>query len=88
VTDISVRKTPRYRANGTDLLERRKSRRHSTGTAPSITSPAVPPPPPPPLPSLSYSPPAQTLDEDSSSSQNSNELNGVFRECRDKGKNK
>ncbi|XP_055702858.1 FH1/FH2 domain-containing protein 3 isoform X2 [Phlebotomus papatasi] len=74
IPDNSVRKTLRYRA--TDSAERRKSRRHSTGNTPA--------PPVPPLPHNLTMPPGQTLDEDSSSSQNSTELNCVFRECRDK----
>lgn len=84
IPDNTVRKTLRYRANGTDTTDRRKSRRHSTGTAPPV------PPPIPPLPKV-YSPNGvvgsgqQTVDEDSSSSANSGDLNGVFRECRDKG---
>lgn len=77
IPDNSVRKTPRFRsinANGNDPIERRKSRRHSTGTTPiavqqkcySPRSPAV------------AMHPQQTLDEDSSSSTNSGELNDVF----------
>lgn len=70
IPDHSVRKTPRCRsinANGSDPLERRKSRRHSTGTTNT----------------KSYSPRSmmpmhQTVDEDSSSSGNSGELNDVF----------
>ncbi|XP_055689888.1 uncharacterized protein LOC129793707 isoform X3 [Lutzomyia longipalpis] len=72
IPDNSVRKTLRYRA--TDSAERRKSRRHSTGNTPA--------PPVPPLPHNLTA--TQTVDEDSSSSQNSTELNCVFRECRDK----
>uniref|UniRef100_A0A182NNK3 FH1/FH2 domain-containing protein 3 n=1 Tax=Anopheles dirus TaxID=7168 RepID=A0A182NNK3_9DIPT len=52
IPDNTVRKTLRYRSTGNDTTDRRKSRRHSTGTAPSH-APAVaapPPPPPPPLP--------------------------------------
>lgn len=75
IPDNSVRKTLRCRSinvNGADPLERRKSRRHSTGNTPHDTSttPKIP---------KSYSPPVhQTLDEDSSSSANSGELNEVF----------
>lgn len=60
--------------NSIDPLERRKSRRHSTGNSPIM------PPPIPPHPQ-SYSPPTpanQAVDEDSSSSANSGELNDVF----------
>ncbi|XP_055315365.1 FH1/FH2 domain-containing protein 1 isoform X4 [Sitodiplosis mosellana] len=72
IPDNSVRKTPRCRslnANGGDPLERRKSRRHSSDAAPN--------------PAKFYSPRSpitmhQTLDEDSSSSVNSGELNDVF----------
>ncbi|XP_039431114.1 FH1/FH2 domain-containing protein 3 isoform X2 [Culex pipiens pallens] len=46
IPDNTVRKTLRYRSNEND---RRKSRRHSTGTAPSAQPPPVPPPPPPSL---------------------------------------
>ncbi|XP_059614481.1 FH1/FH2 domain-containing protein 3 isoform X3 [Phlebotomus argentipes] len=74
IPDNSVRKTLRYRA--TDSAERRKSRRHSTGNTPA--------PPVPPLPLNHTMPAGQSVDEDSSSSQNSTELNCVFRECRDK----
>ncbi|XP_021698425.1 serine-rich adhesin for platelets isoform X7 [Aedes aegypti] len=45
IPDNTVRKTLRYRSNETS--DRRKSRRHSTGTAPSMQPPPVPPPPPP-----------------------------------------
>lgn len=78
IPDNSVRKTPRCRsinANRSDPLERRKSRRHSTGTSPNTAKNASP---------KCYSPRSQmmmihqTLDEDSSSSANSNELNDVF----------
>lgn len=85
IPDNTVRKTLRYRADNT--TERRKSRRHSTGTAP----PPIPPPPPPltappmvpPLP-LSYmlQQHNQTPDNDSSSSANSVDLNGVFKDCK------
>uniref|UniRef100_A0AAG5D4R0 GBD/FH3 domain-containing protein n=1 Tax=Anopheles atroparvus TaxID=41427 RepID=A0AAG5D4R0_ANOAO len=61
IPDNTVRKTLRYRSSGNDTTDRRKSRRHSTGTAPaqstghSMHIPAAPtcappPPPPPPLP--------------------------------------
>lgn len=74
IPDNSVRKTPRCRsinANGKDPLERRKSRRHSTGTTPNSAN------------TKCYSPRSpmtlhQTLDEDSSSSNNSGEINDVF----------
>lgn len=61
-------------ANGTDPLERRKSRRHSTGgNAPQVAVSVQ---------SMSkyHSSPVhnQTLDEDSSSSANSGEINDVF----------
>lgn len=78
IPDNSVRKTPRFRsinANGSDPIERRKSRRHSTGTTPNAANGQQ----------KCYSPrsPAmvthqQILDEDSSSSTNSGELNDVF----------
>ncbi|XP_062543478.1 FH1/FH2 domain-containing protein 3 isoform X2 [Armigeres subalbatus] len=45
IPDNTVRKTLRYRSNETS--DRRKSRRHSTGTAPSMQPPPIPPPPPP-----------------------------------------
>ncbi|XP_055631021.1 serine-rich adhesin for platelets isoform X3 [Toxorhynchites rutilus septentrionalis] len=59
IPDNTVRKTLRYRSN--DTHDRRKSRRHSTGTAPQpppvppppapvMIPPSIPPPPPPPLP--------------------------------------
>lgn len=75
--DNSVRKTLRCRsinADGTDPLERRKSRRHSTGgNAPQVAVSVQ---------SMSkyHSSPVQnqTLDEDSSSSANSGEINDVF----------
>lgn len=73
--DNSVRKTLRCRsinADGSDPLERRKSRRHSTGTSQVAVS----------VQSMSkyHSSPVhhQTLDEDSSSSANSGEINDVF----------
>ncbi|XP_053676217.1 FH1/FH2 domain-containing protein 3-like [Anopheles nili] len=77
IPDNTVRKTLRYRSTtGNDTTDRRKSRRHSTGTAPSHAVPvaAPPPPPPPPLPPMPmYSaPPSQRpQDEDSSSSAHS-----------------
>uniref|UniRef100_A0A1Q3FU24 Putative rhoa gtpase effector dia/diaphanous n=1 Tax=Culex tarsalis TaxID=7177 RepID=A0A1Q3FU24_CULTA len=54
IPDNTVRKTLRYRSNEND---RRKSRRHSTGTAPSSQPPPVPPPPPPSL-LMSMAPPS------------------------------
>lgn len=76
-----MRKTLRYRASNINTLdpnERRKSRRHSTGTSPLIhqLSPTT----------NNHSPKIyhgvnnlhQTADEDSSSSANSGELNDVF----------
>lgn len=72
IPDNSVLKTPRCRslnANGTDQLERRKSRRHSTDAAPNSTKMYCPRSP------MTIH---QTLDEDSSSSVNSGELNDVF----------
>ncbi|XP_031617719.1 uncharacterized protein LOC116337370 isoform X3 [Contarinia nasturtii] len=74
IPDKSIRKTPRCRslnANGSDPLERRKSRRHSSDAAPNSAD------------SKCYSPRTpiaihQTVDEDSSSSINSGELNDVF----------
>lgn len=75
IPDNSVRKTPRFRsinANGNDPIERRKSRRHSTGTTPN-----------PDNTQKCYGPRSpmamhQALDEDSSSSTNSGEMNDVF----------
>lgn len=80
----SVRKTLRCRsinADGTDPIERRKSRRHSTGAnTPQV---AVS------LQSMSkyHNSPVhnQTLDEDSSSSANSTEINEVFGGVSSKG---
>lgn len=74
IPDKSIRKTLRLR--NTDSTERRKSRRHSTGTSPSMSQNVSSP--------KRYTPPDQAvLDEDSSSSNNSNEFNGgVFRECK------
>ncbi len=74
IPDNSVRKTLRYRAsngNQNESNERRKSRRHSTGNSPM-------PPPIPPHPKSYNSPSQQVVDEDSSSSANSGELNDVF----------
>lgn len=85
IPDNSVRKTLRYRASNVNTLdpnERRKSRRHSTGTSPVIhhmtpTSPSVA------VNNhsasmLNTTVAHQTADEDSSSSANSGELNDVF----------
>lgn len=74
IPENSVRKTLRCRSinvNGANLVERRKSRRHSTGNTPHSPSKHLMAP-------KSYSPLHQTLDEDSSSSANSGELNDVF----------
>lgn len=79
IPDNTIRKTLRYRANSTDTTERRKSRRHSTGTAPQT-------PPVPPNPNRHSPLTQQTVDEDSSSSANSNDLNGVFKDVRDKAR--
>lgn len=71
--DNSVRRTLRCRsinANSTDPMERRKSRRHSTGNT-THTSPY-------PTARFNNSAIGQTLDEDSSSSANSGEANEVF----------
>lgn len=68
-----MRRTLRCRsinANGSDPMERRKSRRHSTGN----TAQSSPYPPP----RFNNSAIGQTLDEDSSSSGNSGEANEVF----------
>jgi FH1/FH2 domain-containing protein 3 len=87
--DNTVRKTLRHRSSGS--TERRKSRRHSTGTT-------VAPPVPPPIPTYSIAPPAvpplplaymlqqqqqQTADNDSSSSGSGvgGDLNG-FADCK------
>lgn len=78
IPDNSVRKTPRFRsinANGSDPIERRKSRRHSTGTTPNSTSPQKCYSPRSPMAPATMH---QTVDEDSSSSTNSGELNDVF----------
>lgn len=72
IPDNSVRKTPRCRsinANGNEPSERRKSRRHST-TPNSGNSKCFSPRSPMPL--------HQTIDDDSSSSTNSGEINDVF----------
>ncbi|XP_053689827.1 FH1/FH2 domain-containing protein 3-like isoform X2 [Sabethes cyaneus] len=53
IPDNTVRKTLRYRSNDTN--DRRKSRRHSTGTAPMSASQQPPPIPPPPPPQILYS---------------------------------
>lgn len=74
IPDNSVRKTPRCRsinANGTDPLERRKSRRHSTDLALKSTDPKC-------YKSNAATAANQTLDEDSSSSLNSGGLNDMF----------
>lgn len=87
IPDNTVRKTLRYRAN--DSVDRRKSRRHSTGTAPAPNPPPIPPPPPPPMAPLVPPLPLnymlqqpQSADEDSSSSANSCDLNGVFKDVK------
>lgn len=72
VADNSIRKVPRCRAvKGIDSNERRKSRRHSSNSTP---------PPVPPHPKGYVLQRSDPLDEDSSSSANSNELNDVFRD--------
>ncbi|XP_058835236.1 FH1/FH2 domain-containing protein 3 isoform X6 [Topomyia yanbarensis] len=53
IPDNTVRKTLRYRSN--DTSDRRKSRRHSTGTAPVTAAQQPPPIPPPPPPHILYS---------------------------------
>ncbi|XP_067646528.1 FH1/FH2 domain-containing protein 3 isoform X9 [Eurosta solidaginis] len=66
----SLRKTQRHRQS-TDTAERRKSRRHSTGTSPHVTKVIQSP--------KRITPTHGVLDEDSSSSTNSAEYtNGVF----------
>lgn len=78
IPDNSVRKTPRFRsinANGNDPIERRKSRRHSTGTVNSANAQQKCYSPRSPAMAMMHQ---QTLDEDSSSSTNSGELNDVF----------
>ncbi|XP_036338222.1 FH1/FH2 domain-containing protein 3 [Rhagoletis pomonella] len=66
----SLRKTQRHRQS-TDTAERRKSRRHSTGTSPHVNK-VIPSP-------KRITPTHGVLDEDSSSSTNSAEYaNGVF----------
>lgn len=79
IPDNSVRKTLRYRpssGNASVPVERRKSRRHSTGNSPLVAPPPIPPPP------KGYNPATaliqQTVDEDSSSSGNSAEPTDVF----------
>lgn len=96
-------RTMRLRTSlSSDAPERRKSRRHSTGTTPPPPPlpKSIPPPPPPSLsaymsnyhhPKMSHLPQSVICEmdaaEDSSSSQNSTDVNGgVFRECRDTGK--
>lgn len=75
--DNSVRKTLRCRsinADGADPLERRKSRRHSTGAHTPQVAVSI-------QPMSKYHSSSvhnQTLDEDSSSSANSTEINDVF----------
>lgn len=79
IPDNSVRKTPRFRsinANGSDPIERRKSRRHSTGTTPNSANGQQQKCYSPRSPAIAMH--QQTLDEDSSSSTNSGELNDVF----------
>ncbi|XP_073837880.1 formin homology 2 domain containing isoform X12 [Musca autumnalis] len=69
--DNTLRKTQRFR-NSTDTAERRKSRRHSTGTSPGNINKVLPT-------HSRLTPPQTILDEDSSSSTNSAEYaNGVF----------
>ncbi|XP_053956482.1 uncharacterized protein LOC128862087 isoform X6 [Anastrepha ludens] len=66
----SLRKTQRHRQS-TDTAERRKSRRHSTGTSPHVNK-VIPSP-------KRITPTHGVLDEDSSGSTNSAEyVNGVF----------
>ncbi|XP_075159456.1 formin homology 2 domain containing isoform X5 [Haematobia irritans] len=69
--DNTLRKTQRFR-NSTDTAERRKSRRHSTGTSPGNINKVLPT-------NARLTPTQPALDEDSSSSTNSTEFsNGVF----------
>ncbi|XP_058987655.1 uncharacterized protein LOC101893576 isoform X2 [Musca domestica] len=69
--DNTLRKTQRFRSS-TDTAERRKSRRHSTGTSPGNINKVLPT-------NSRLTPPQTILDEDSSSSTNSAEYaNGVF----------
>ncbi|XP_059220051.1 uncharacterized protein LOC106092475 isoform X5 [Stomoxys calcitrans] len=69
--DNTLRKTQRFR-NSTDTAERRKSRRHSTGTSPGNINKVLPT-------AARLTPNQPALDEDSSSSTNSAEFgNGVF----------
>lgn len=85
IPDNSVRKTLRFRASNGNTLdpnERRKSRRHSTGTSPVIHQ-LIPTTPLVAVNNHSVSMlnaavSHQTADEDSSSSANSGELNDVF----------
>ncbi|XP_055841065.1 FH1/FH2 domain-containing protein 3 isoform X4 [Episyrphus balteatus] len=73
--DNSLRKTMRYRPS-TDTAERRKSRRHSTGTSPSANKVIQ-------SPKRFTAPTHGILDEDSSSSNNSNEYaNGYLKDNR------
>lgn len=67
----SLRKTQRHRQS-TDTAERRKSRRHSTGTSPHVSRVIASP--------KRMTPTHGVLDEDSSGSTNSAEYaaNGVF----------
>ncbi|XP_070501671.1 uncharacterized protein Fhos isoform X2 [Chironomus tepperi] len=85
--DNTVRKTLRLRSS--DSTERRKSRRHSTGTAPPPAPPPIPtynivPPVVPPLP-LNYMIQQQKKEQDdnddSSSSGGGGDLNG-FADCK------
>ena len=85
--DNTVRKTLRLRSS--DSTERRKSRRHSTGTAPPPAPPPIPtynivPPVVPPLP-LNYMIQQQKKEhddnDDSSSSGGGGDLNG-FADCK------
>lgn len=74
--DNSLRKTMRYRPT-TDTAERRKSRRHSTGTSPSVNNKVIQ------SPKRFTAPTHGILDEDSSGSNNSNEYaNGYMKDNR------
>ncbi|XP_065361079.1 uncharacterized protein Fhos [Calliphora vicina] len=71
--DNTLRKTQRFRSS-TDTAERRKSRRHSTGTSPGSINKVLPT-------HMRLTPTQPALDEDSSSSTNSAEFSGgVFAE--------
>ncbi|XP_046808097.1 uncharacterized protein LOC111681359 isoform X1 [Lucilia cuprina] len=71
--DNTLRKTQRFRSS-TDTAERRKSRRHSTGTSPGNINKVLPT-------HMRLTPTQPALDEDSSSSTNSAEFSGgVFAE--------